>query len=388
MKIAGFVPAKANSNRVPRKNSQEILGVPLFLWAANNLNRVLDRADIYIDSDSQEMREMAEGLGFCAIARPDALATNATNGNEFMLWQSSQVDADIYVQHLAPMPFLREETLKKAIAAVSEGGYASAIGVLERQHYYWKDGKPAYDIAGLPNSVELPKSTIEGMGLYVVRKDALLNQRVRAAHPCAHIKLDSFEAIDIDYPDDLALARATAKGLDQDSDYVSGIREIFSALKNIKLVVLDVDGVMTDGGMYYSENGDQLKKFNAKDGMAIASLKSCGIDVAFLSSGYTKAIIPARAKTLGVERLYVGREKKLDILGDWLAELKLDWEQVAYIGDDINDLHVIEKVGLSACPADAVANVRKSVHIQLEATGGNACVREFADTYLLKDKML
>ena len=382
MKIVGFIPAKGTSTRVPAKNTQTILGVPLFLWAANNLNRVLPREDIYVDSDCEKIRAQAEALGFGTIERPADLATNATNGNEFTLWQASNVDADIYVQHLAPMTFLKEETLRQAIDFVKGGDYASAIAVREEQLYTWGKDSPNYDLLNLPNSFALPKTIIEGMGLYVVTKEALYAQKVRAASPCAHVEIDCFEAIDIDYPDDLEHARAIAGGLPADSPYTDGVHQM-RGCANIKLLVLDVDGVMTDGGMYYTENGDQFKKFNAKDGIGIQRARSAGIETAFLSSGHTSHIIPARAKTLGVKLVHVGREEKLKVLAGWIKELGIEWKNVVFLGDDINDLKAMRKCGLSACPADAVDTVKRAVDIVLELGGGNACVREFVDSHLL-----
>ena len=161
--------------------------------------------------------------------------------------------------------------------------------------------------------------------------------------------------------------------------------QLFS-LKNesIEFVVLDVDGVMTDGGMYYTENGDQIKKFNTKDGRALMRLKKYGFKTGFLSSGITHHMIQNRAEVLGVDKVHVGRDKKIDILKKWCAELSLNLSQVAYIGDDINDLDVIEHVGLSACPADAVHEVKRAVQIVLHKNGGEGCVREFVEDYLFE----
>ncbi len=155
------------------------------------------------------------------------------------------------------------------------------------------------------------------------------------------------------------------------------------ATHNIKFLVLDVDGVLTDGGMYYTESGDQFKKFNTKDGMAIKVVRQKGMEVAFLSSGSTDHIIQNRAKTLGVERVYVGPKLKIDVLNDWCRELGITTENVAYVGDDINDLDVLEAVGFSGCPADAVEAVKLKANVVLLRKGGDACVREFVDEHLL-----
>ena len=155
------------------------------------------------------------------------------------------------------------------------------------------------------------------------------------------------------------------------------------ANKNIKFLVLDVDGVMTDGGMYYSNSGDEFKKFNTKDGMGIKLAIKQGIKIGFLSNGKNDALINNRAALLGVEFVYVGFDNKMKILKEWMTQLNLEYNHIAYIGDDINDAEVISHVGLSACPADAIKSIKEKVNIILTSKGGEGCVREFIDNYLL-----
>lgn len=151
----------------------------------------------------------------------------------------------------------------------------------------------------------------------------------------------------------------------------------------IKFLVLDVDGVMTDGGMYYTESGDQFKKFNSKDGMGIKLALREGIQVAFLSSGTNARIINDRAETLGVKLVHAGAGEKLGILSGWCKELGVHLDEVAYIGDDVNDLECIRAVGISACPADAMDAVMSAVDVVLDKRGGEGCVREFVNSNIL-----
>ena len=149
------------------------------------------------------------------------------------------------------------------------------------------------------------------------------------------------------------------------------------------MLVLDVDGVLTDGGMYYSNGGDEFKKFNTKDGLGIKMLIECGVVVAFLSNGKNDVLIKNRAALLGVQKVYVGFDKKIIVLNEWLKEMGLQYNNVSYIGDDINDLEVIEHLELTACPEDAVDEVKTKVKYILGRKGGEGCVREFIDNYLL-----
>jgi YrbI family 3-deoxy-D-manno-octulosonate 8-phosphate phosphatase len=150
-----------------------------------------------------------------------------------------------------------------------------------------------------------------------------------------------------------------------------------------KFLALDIDGVMTDGGMYVTENGDEFKKFNTKDGLGIIHLIKAGHNVGIVSSGFNKNIVERRAKLLGIKYCYIGTWNKLEVLEKWCAELKITMKNIAYIGDDLNDMAIFEKAGLTACPSDAVPAIKAKSDIILSRKGGDYCVREFIDEYLL-----
>lgn len=150
----------------------------------------------------------------------------------------------------------------------------------------------------------------------------------------------------------------------------------------IKFLALDVDGVMTDGGMYYSESGEEIKRFDTKDGRGIIELQKSGVQVGLISSGFKTEIIDGRAKTLGIKKVYVGLDAKLDILNLWCEELDIKLSQVAYIGDDVNDREIIKAVGFAGCPADAMNTIKSIVDVVLTRNGGQGCIREFIEEHL------
>lgn len=152
--------------------------------------------------------------------------------------------------------------------------------------------------------------------------------------------------------------------------------------KNIKLVILDVDGTMTDGGMYFFEDGNQLKRYNAKDGLAIMSEIKKGRQFGIISHGRKLQMVQDRASLLGIQKVYVGTASKKEILQGWCDELNIRPEEIAFIGDDLNDLEIIDFVGLSACPSDSLPEVKKRCNIVLKLGGGQGCIREFVDEWL------
>ena len=151
--------------------------------------------------------------------------------------------------------------------------------------------------------------------------------------------------------------------------------------KNIKLVITDVDGVLTDGHVYITDAGEQMRSFYVRDGLAMKALMKHGYKVGIITAALTAGAVETRAKMLGVDLLYIGLEEKVKIVDQWRKELKLKWENIAYIGDDLIDMDVMKKAGFSACPADAVDKVKKIATITLKTKGGWGCFREMTERF-------
>ncbi len=151
-----------------------------------------------------------------------------------------------------------------------------------------------------------------------------------------------------------------------------------SIAKNIKLLAFDVDGVLTDGSITYDENGVEYKTFNAKDGHGLAKLSKNGYITAIIT-GRRNGTVDCRANDLRMTEVYQGVKNKLPILEGIMQKYELDFSQVAYMGDDEPDICILEKVSLSACPADAVDKVKKVCNFVSSRNGGRGAVRELCD---------
>ena len=156
-------------------------------------------------------------------------------------------------------------------------------------------------------------------------------------------------------------------------------------ISKIKLLILDVDGTMTDNGVYVDEKGIESKKYNAKDGVGIYELIKNNVIIGIISHSEKGDGIKSRASYLGINHCYVGNEPKEEILKKWIKKLEINLENVAFIGDDINDLSIIDLVGFSACPNDSSDPVKRKVSLVLNTKGGYGCVREFSDLYLTQN---
>lgn len=156
--------------------------------------------------------------------------------------------------------------------------------------------------------------------------------------------------------------------------------------RKVKMLIMDCDGVLTKGEMIVSTDGEHTKVFNVKDGMGIKQAQQAGILTGIISHGHSTGVVEARAKQLGIEHVYVGKRPKLEVLDQWLTETGIDLDMVAYIGDDINDIPILEAVGAAFSPADAVSEVLLHPAVQvLSRNGGEGCIRQIVDQYIQID---
>jgi 3-deoxy-D-manno-octulosonate 8-phosphate phosphatase (KDO 8-P phosphatase) len=161
--------------------------------------------------------------------------------------------------------------------------------------------------------------------------------------------------------------------------------ELVRRAKEIRLVLTDCDGVLTDAGVYYSDRGEELKRFSMRDGMGVACLRAAGIPTGIITGEESLPVVH-RAEKLGVTVLHQGVRDKRTSLMRILEEKRLKAENIAYIGDDINDLSIIHAVnpsGITGAPGDAASIVAETVHYRCKMTGGHGAFREFADWILI-----
>ena len=163
-------------------------------------------------------------------------------------------------------------------------------------------------------------------------------------------------------------------------------QRIVKKIKKIKVVLTDVDGVLTDGGMFYTKDGDVIKKFHARDGMGISLLRKNKISTIIVTKE-TTLMVKAWAKKMNVAKLYDGIKQKEEIIERVCSEFKVTSEELAYIGDDVNDIGLLSKVGFSAVPKDAISSNKKIVDYVCKTDGGKGVLREIADLILISQEL-
>lgn len=156
---------------------------------------------------------------------------------------------------------------------------------------------------------------------------------------------------------------------------------------NIKLFITDIDGVWTDGGMYYDNHGNEWKKFNTSDSAGVLLLRLLGIPVAIITGENTE-IVRRRADKLKIDYLFMGISNKISVARKLCEDLSISMDEVAYIGDDLNDIQLLKEVGLSAAPANAPGYIKDSVKWKLDVKGGDGAFRAFVERYLEQEGKL
>ena len=213
MRIVAFVPAKGESNRIRNKNTVILDGEHLFKRTLRQLLAVPEIDAVYLDTESDKIIELASDLPIKIMKRDAKLASNKTDGHELFANEAAKVDADIYIQCLCTSPFITPETMSRAIKALKANPKAdSLVAVQKRKQYTWAKGRPAYGEGRIPNSVDLPDTVIESMGLYMVKRKGKAKPARRFGDKVVLFELTDEEAFDVNWPDDLALAERISAG--------------------------------------------------------------------------------------------------------------------------------------------------------------------------------
>jgi len=217
MKVVAFLPAKGSSNRIENKNIKLLDGKPLFLRTLEKLVNCDFIDEVYLDSESDVVFDLAEPVECKFLKRDPKLANNSTDGHRLFYNEVSKVDADIYIQILCTSPFIKPETIKKGIEILKNSNeYDSVVLIKKDKQYLWSSNQPLYNRHHIPNSIDLPDTIIETMGLYIVKKEIAHKKQMRYGENVYLLEADPIEAIDVNYPKDFEFAEYIAAGIRQE----------------------------------------------------------------------------------------------------------------------------------------------------------------------------
>lgn len=383
---AAFIPVRGGSKSIPLKNIKPICGRPLVYWTikAACLCEYIDI--VYVATDSDIIRETVEAFKHGAeanvfeklqvIGRSTESASDTASTEFAMLEFAECYDFNNIVLIQATSPMLTAKDLDGGFELFNSDGTDSVLSVVRQYRFLWDkqiDGNVSpsnYDVFHRPRRQEFDGYLMENGAFYITSKKALIKHKNRISGNIKAYEMCEESAFEIDEPNDWTIIEALMRRKGMGND-------IFT-IPEIKMFLTDCDGCLTDAGMYYSEFGDELKKFNTRDGMAFSLLMDKGI-ITGIITGENVELNRRRAKKLKLDVYESGCKDKASAVKRLCEKFKIELQNVAYIGDDINDLEVIKMVGFGCCPSDAVPEVKLNADYVAKAKGGEGVIREITN---------
>lgn len=381
--VIAFIPVRGGSKSIPLKNIKRFCNKPLVCWNIEALENCDLVDEIIVATDSQEIANVVKSCDYKKTKiywrdPENAIDTASTESVmlEYINKNNIPVD-DIFMLVQATSPLTETEHFTAALKQFQKGSYDSMLSCVRNYRFFWKEDGTSlnYDYRNRPRRQEFNGELMENGAFYINSVTNILTDKNRLSGKIGIYEMPEYTATEIDEPDDWIILENLM------------MRHVLSSKSDrldIKLLLSDVDGTLTDGGMYYSEKGDELKKFNTRDGMGFRLLREKGIKTGIITSEDRDLNI-RRAEKLGLDFLVQGKKNigKLDAVKDICNQNNILLSQVAYIGDDINDIELLKSVGYAACPSDANKFVRAipTIHV-MSCRGGEGCVRELAELLL------
>lgn len=378
MKTIAFIPVRGGSKSIPLKNIKPFCGKPLVCWNIEALEGcdLIDEIIVATDSDRIEETVSAQSYKKTKIYRRSAENACDTASTESVMLEyinyAHLPEEDIFMLVQATSPLTESQHFTEAISIYQKGQYDSMLTCVRNYRFFWnEDGTSKnYDYMNRPRRQNFKGELMENGAFYINTVSNILKSGNRLSGKIGIYEMPEYTATEIDEPDDWIILENLMR------KHILSKRKI---QRQIKLFLSDVDGTLTDGGMYYSENGDELKKFNTRDGMGFQLLREAGIKTGIITSESTQIVVN-RVKKLKIDFLVQGKRDggKLAATQNICTQLGITLDEVAYIGDDINCYDLLCSVGWAGCPADACDKIKNIPSIQImNAKGGDGCVREF-----------
>ena len=374
MNILAFIPARGGSKSIPLKNIKMFCGKPLIYWNLLSLQKSsVDK--IIVATDSNQIKNKVLSFSFSKVEvynRIDKNATDESSTESVMLEYIESVnlqDSDTFMLVQATSPFTQTKHFDEALELFKSFDSVVSCSIIKR--FFWHENGFAlnYDINNRKRRQDFKGTLIENGAFYINSIKNIRQNKNRISGKIGIYRMPEYTSIELDEELDWITAEKVM--------YKNVLNNKKSNINNIKIVLSDVDGVLTDAGMYYSENGDEIKKFCVYDGMAFKILQDYGYKVGIITTEDMN-LNRRRAKKLNLDYDFHGIKDKLNVIKKLCKKENIDINQVAYIGDDINCFELLSNVGIAACPLNAVDKIKNIAGIiHLNKAGGDGVFREF-----------
>lgn len=383
MKKTGIIPIRKNSKGIPGKNKKKMVGRPLFSWVLTEAI-FSDLDEVYVFTDDEEIiafvaREYHWTSKVKALLRDDENATDTASTESTLLEFSMKINHDYAILCLlqATSPLTLAVNINAVLHKMSIEKYDSALTVVNTHRFTWNsNGTPQnYDVFNRPRRQDFEGLLIENGAVYCTTKEAFLASKNRVSGKIGLVEMPEETLMEIDSISDwniienLLIERQKKSKTHQRIDYL----------------VLDVDGVFTDGGVYYDKKGEMAKKFDMRDGMGLEIVRQNNVEVVVLTSENSE-LVAQRMKKLQIKDVFLGVKDKFSFLKHFLKSKNSSFGAVAYVGDDVNDLTNICGSGWSFAPANATHSIKTHADITLTHNSADGAIREVCETILKYNK--
>ncbi|MBD9541583.1 acylneuraminate cytidylyltransferase [Ensifer sp. ENS04] len=388
MKVVAVIPARGGSVGLPGKNIKPLNGVPLVgraVLAAVGSEYV---SGVYVSSDSTEILGVAEKFGAVGVRRPAEISGSTASSESALIHALQEVVSmsgkmpDMLVFLQCTSPFTTSEQIDAVVSKLVEDEATSAFSAIEDHGFIWQIAEDG-TAAGVTHDDMKPRQRRQDMkpryresgAIYAMRVPEFLERGNRFCGKTVLVPVE-MPPIEIDTPEDWALAEAYARAYDPHR---------LSPKNKIKALITDFDGVHTDDSVIVNQDGSEAVRCSRSDGMGIEILRNRGLKMLILSREQNP-VVKARAAKLQMDVLHHIRDK-LPALDAWRCEHHLDWAEIAYIGNDINDLDCMKVCGMSFAPSDAHPETKAISTMVLQRSGGNGALRELSE-YLISNDLI
>ncbi|NNC50934.1 MAG: acylneuraminate cytidylyltransferase [Flaviramulus sp.] len=372
MKTIGFIPLRKGSKSILNKNKRKMVGRPLFTWVLGEaIFSNLDEIIVYTDDESIIdfiVKEYHWTKKVKALMRSESSASDTASTESAIIefCESIEYDFDTFCLLQATSPFTKKEDINTCLSKL-EDGFDSALTVVNTHRFLWnKNAKPInYNPLKRPRRQDFDGLLVENGAVYTVTKQALKRNKNRIGNKTAVVKMPEESLLEIDSEYDWVAVESL----------LIERQKRAKESKKITHFVLDVDGVFTDGTITYNKEGEHTKNFDMRDGMGLEILRQFDIEILIMTSENSQ-LVAKRMEKLKIEHVYLGVKDKYTLLKNITVKAEISFNNVAYIGDDINDLSNICSVGWSLAPNNATDIVKAHADVVLSKNSGAGAIRE------------
>ncbi len=390
-KILAIIPARGGSKGIPRKNLRPLAGRPLLVHTVEQAlhARAVDR--VVVSTDDEKIAELARRHGAQTVDRPAEPAGDTPSSESALLHvlddlrESERYEPDLVVFLQATSPLRRRQDIDGAIGQLDEAGADAVFSACPVHGFVWRQRRAGpesltYDHQTRPRRQDLDgEDFLENGAIYVFKPWVLRQLGNRLGGRIAIYPMDPLHSFQVDEPGDLELMERLLLVPQGHAATTSPHHK--APLAAVRLLILDFDGVLTDDAVIVRQDGSEAVRCHRGDGLGIAMLRSRSSIEAVVLSKETNPVVAARCRKLDLP-CFQGCDEKLPEIKRMSAERGLTASQVAYVGNDVNDLDAMGWCGLAVAVADARPEVRAAADIVTRCRGGNGAVREVCDLLL------